>query len=989
MKKILSLILTISMLLSAVPAFADSFSDVEDSEAIDVVTGLGIMNGNSDGTFLPDDNLTRADFAQIIANIYHYGSTDDGVTEWKQSFFDGALEENNLIPEDVMNMQSGNLFDDVSSGSENYKAIELVYSMGIMVGVGNGNFEPDSNVTVEQALKVILTMMGYGYQAALKGGYPNGYRTISSEKGLTGGIDDLSKYATRRDIAQILYNALDVELMQLVTENGRISYKQIKGDTFLTKLLEIESKNGRITDNGCTSLTEAESPYGDFIVVNDQKYMLNDNTQYAAEYIGRSVKYYYSIGDDNDGELVYVRPDGRDEAVTFDIKDFEKYENSQLVYFDGNRNKTLNLKSTPFIIKNGAAVSEFSGEDFKFNYGTVTVVKPKGESRADLIIIKTMRNFNIDSVDLTNQKIYSSTSPMGKYLDLNTDNKRIAVYNANGDKKGIEALYSGAVTTVCYGETAVEIYISEKTEQNIKVESTEPNENGETVIHSGDKEFIISKDYTDAGREMPKLGQTYKFKLDCLGYVVEITNVSSDYGVGFMNNVKTYEDDIGDVVRVSYFDMSTSKYQKGYLARKVKIIHTDDTVRTYKLDKASNAVYNVLDEYIHKVIDGKNERIGGVFRFKVNEDGEFTEIELAGVQENSNDNSSRLVEIKLDENAPNPHMYNGNAIMGGKAILTDSTKFLRCDYRASNFDSDAGYSFSRKGEYGEGGKYDMRLYSTVKNSPVADYVIHTADASSGITVGNEQKIGIITDLYEGLNADEDAAAFVTIGTNDYEIEDGAFGAGNVKNAQGAAFYTDGNGVRHDFVIETGDIIRYAVNSDGRINEVQLLYDANADYSSGITINSKVYKGFSKHGNIAGCVDGYYEDVYANSNPFIKNEKGDGFSKDAYGWAYYNGDMRVMIGSVLGAGSGYITTTTRNLKENPGTVTNGFDGVYTTNLYNITTFTLVTVSSRNKVTVSTNSTSDLRSYLAAGYDCDKIIITSRIGRAVNAVVYRYE
>ncbi len=977
------------MLLSAIPIFADSFSDVEDSVAIDVVSGLGIMNGNTDGTFLPDDNLTRADFAQIIANIYHYGSTDDGITEWKQSFFDGVLEETDLIPEDVMNMTTDDIFDDVSSSSETYKAIALVNSLGIMVGVGNGNFEPDANVTVEQALKVILTMMGYGYQAALKGGYPNGYRAISSEKGLTDGIDNISKYATRRDIAQILYNALDVELMQLVTEDGRISYKQIKGDTFLTKLLEIDSKNGRITNNGNTSLTEAELPYGDFIIVNDQKYMLNDDMQYASEYIGRSVKYYYSISDDNEGELIYVRPDGKDNAVTFDINDFEKYENSQIVYFDGNRDKTVNLKSTPFVIKNGAALSEFSEDDFKFNYGTVTVVRPQKENRADLIIIKTMQNFNIDSVDSANEIIYSASSPMGKSLNINTDSKRVTVYNSIGDKKGIEALYSGAVTTICYGENVVEIYISEKTEQNIKVDGTKTNDNDEYVIHSGDKEFIISKDYTDMGKELPKPGQTYKFKLDCLGNVVGITNVSADYGVAFMNNVKTYEDDIGNVVRVSYFDMSTSKYQKGYLAQKVKIINTDDSSKTYNLGKASNAAFNVLDEYIHKVIDGKNERVGGMFRYKANEDGEFTEIELAGVQEDSSDDSSRLVEIKLDESGSNPHMYNGNSVIGGKAIVTDSTKFLRCDYRASNFDSDAGYSLSRRNEYREGGIYDMRLYSTVKNSPVAEYVIHTADAASGITVDNDQKIGIITDMYEGLNDDDDGAMFVKMGTNDYEVEDGVFDVGNVKNVQGATYYTDGNGARHDFEIETGDIIRYALNSDGRINEIQLLYDANADYSSGITINSKVYKGFSSHGNIAGCVDGYYEDIYANSNPFVKDEKGDGFSTDAYAWTYYNGNMRVMIGSVLRVGSGYITTTTRNLKENPGTVTNGFDGVYTTNLYNRTTFTLVTVSGRNKVTVSTNSTSDLRSYLSAGSGCDKIIITSRLGGAVNAVVYRYE
>ena len=74
MKKFLSLVLTLALALSlvTVSAGATDFEDDGDityQEAIDVIAGLGIVDGYSDGTFGPDEVLTRGAAAKIICNL--------------------------------------------------------------------------------------------------------------------------------------------------------------------------------------------------------------------------------------------------------------------------------------------------------------------------------------------------------------------------------------------------------------------------------------------------------------------------------------------------------------------------------------------------------------------------------------------------------------------------------------------------------------------------------------------------------------------------------------------------------------------------------------------------------------------------------------------------------------------------------------------------------------------------------------------------------
>lgn len=992
MKKIISILITLCLVTAALPSQAMTFSDVENSVAIDVVTGLGIMSGNTDGTFLPDDNMTRADFAQVAAQIYNYGQDENAVAEWKREFFEGAFEETQLIPPEVMNQDSSELFSDVSAEMDAYNAITLVSQKNIMVGNGNGEFEPDGNITVEQAIKVMVSMLGYATQAGRKGGYPNGYISVATELGLIKGLKNFSEYATREDIAVLIYNALDVELMQMsLVSDGYVEYGTIEDETFLTKLLNLTHEEGRMTDNGYTALSE-KSAYGSgFVVVNDKKFRVTDENEYIRDFLGRDIEIYYSLDEDRD-DIIYARLTNKDEAVTFTGSEFEDYTNSQVIYSpDNGGSKTVNTIAAPFMVKNNTAHSSFDNSIFDFNYGTVTVITPEGSGKADLIILKSYTNFNISFVDLINNNIHSATSLLGNTVSIDEDEKDVKIYDALGQESSVAILSSGVVTSICMGDSVVEIYVSDIIESDFYITGMRTNDNGEHIISGNDKSYAISSDYLKSnGGVLPLAGNSYKLYIDMFGKVVDIKATAGEYKVGFLNNVKRLDpEDSGEyTVRITYYDLTSARIEYVFTADKVSLIDTNGDKRTYNMEKDSEKLYNILYSYIMST-DG-TVRMGGMFRYKLNEEGQFSELEIAGELENSTDDSSRLVMIA---HHPNGGVSGGNGMLCGDIIYGSGTTIIKCNYNSERFDTSDGYTIEKGGSISEGTKKtEIRAYATKNNSSFADYIIMTEEVDSFIS-SESHRVGIVTNLYKGINADDEAVDYITLGSNQYELAEGILTAGKVKNMQGKASYTDGNGTEHFFEIEKGDLVRYAFNGENKINQIVLVYDADADYSSGVKVGETVYNGWSKRGNLAGCFDGVHTTggVQMFSNPFIIKHESSSDTPDfpnPYNWVSgYNGNMRVIMASVVRKGDGYIVVTSRNLQENPADIEFGGDGVYPTDLYKVTNCTVVTIDN-NRVTVETQGVSDLRDYASMGTSCDRIFITSRLGGTRNAIVYRY-
>lgn len=136
MKKTLSIILALAMVLALLPtvALADYYDDTDGhwaEEAINKWTDVHVVNGEGDGGFHPDAELTRAEGAQIFVNLLQLsdlydlsGYTDVPVDEWY------------------------------------YPTMSKIVASGIMGGMSFTTLEPDTSMTREMLFVMIARTLG-------------------------------------------------------------------------------------------------------------------------------------------------------------------------------------------------------------------------------------------------------------------------------------------------------------------------------------------------------------------------------------------------------------------------------------------------------------------------------------------------------------------------------------------------------------------------------------------------------------------------------------------------------------------------------------------------------------------------------------------------------------------------------------------------------------------------------------------------------------
>ena len=74
LKKVISAIAALAVSASSIVAFAAGYPDVPETasykQAVTELTALGIVEGTDNGTFEPDQNVTRAQIAKMIVAAF-------------------------------------------------------------------------------------------------------------------------------------------------------------------------------------------------------------------------------------------------------------------------------------------------------------------------------------------------------------------------------------------------------------------------------------------------------------------------------------------------------------------------------------------------------------------------------------------------------------------------------------------------------------------------------------------------------------------------------------------------------------------------------------------------------------------------------------------------------------------------------------------------------------------------------------------------------
>ena len=135
----LAVVLTALLAVSAVFAKAPkSFSDLKTShwcyEKIMDFLGRGFVDGYEDGTFRPDQTITRAEFVKIVNNFFGYDSTP---------------EEN-----------AKSSFSDVSEEDWYFGYVEEAVENGYIKGYTDGTFRPFETIRRQEATVILSRILG-------------------------------------------------------------------------------------------------------------------------------------------------------------------------------------------------------------------------------------------------------------------------------------------------------------------------------------------------------------------------------------------------------------------------------------------------------------------------------------------------------------------------------------------------------------------------------------------------------------------------------------------------------------------------------------------------------------------------------------------------------------------------------------------------------------------------------------------------------------
>ena len=230
-KKVLSLVLCVAMLLSVMvmgtgAAFTDQ-DEISDNyaEAAEVLTGMGIIQGYDDGSFLPQRNINRA---QVATMIYRAATGD--VTDSKISQFVGE-----------------DLFDDVNADDWFAGYVNYCGNAEYIKGFTPDTFGPYKQVTGYQVLAMILRAVGYDENDEYTGDqWTLRVAATAREQGLLDNLNpdtNLAEPATRELVAQLIFEAIQIDTVRYSPAAGAYRPSTTPASSLGEQVFDLDNRN--------------------------------------------------------------------------------------------------------------------------------------------------------------------------------------------------------------------------------------------------------------------------------------------------------------------------------------------------------------------------------------------------------------------------------------------------------------------------------------------------------------------------------------------------------------------------------------------------------------------------------------------------------------------------------------------------------------------------------------------------------------------------
>ena len=597
LKRALSLALAAIMLIGmmVVSASAASYNDLTDKDqivnkdAVSMLVTLGVIEGKPDGSYAPTEGVDRAQMAKMISVIMNQGVDN------------GALYENS--PSGLTDISSH-----WAKGHINY-----CYTTGIIAGRGNGKFDPDAGVTGSEAAKMLL--VAAGYDPAIEGltgtDWEINTNALASKLGIFRNFKgSVAEPLSRDNAALLIYNALDVEMIESYTNNGyAMAYSDAR--TILSSMYGVYKVEGVVVGNKWAELdkTDSDSALKDGKTVLDNVVLYSSTTSNTTkdEGVAQSGKIAFNVD---------TPVDFLGKTVTMYIEKTTILSDSKVLGVSTKDdvnviNATAATQSTVKDYLKGTGVAVTKGTEFYVNYGYC-----KTEEDAHNLIndysyaANNSDKFNLNGVDVEiidnnndgdAEYVLFTRETLSEVRTYSEKNETISFYAPGYDKNNElanktvtetedfeDVVFNDEVTTddlILYVQYGGRTYISAPEVVTGKMTRVDRDKADELFITVDGEEYrqsyildaasLVDVDLTrfdiaDAKNE-PGFDNSYDFVLDSNGYVIAVRPAEEI--------VTNYALVIDSAWTLNALDRSGQ----------VKILMTDGTVKTYSINWKNSA----------------------------------------------------------------------------------------------------------------------------------------------------------------------------------------------------------------------------------------------------------------------------------------------------------------------------------------------------------------------------------------------------------------
>lgn len=382
---------------------------------------LGVIKGFEDGTIRPESEVTRAQFATIVALELGLGDVSPSPTKFKD------------VP--ATHWASG--------------AINLAVGKGIIVGYPDGTFKPDQPVSFAEASAMLMQMLGYA-PAMAGGSWPATPLSLAATNGVSQGIHlGANDKTPRGEVIEMAVNALTAPIMEQDTWGTDTTYVRRNGvgdkKTILSEVWDIDVMDKEYNDNKTdwddTMPTVSKTPRFDLAGLDSNK--INFSGSIASgdfkvnslfdpnQFMGQEAEVWV---DRDDLKVYYIGPTD-DQTVYYDTVD--SFPTGQIKLDARDDEYDLTDSTNVYINTLG-----------KTTWGALKALANFDDLKADLIdadvkVVLKDDNSTVDTMIFTDYYVtksgndnYSTLS--GFVKDVNADDETLNYYDKGGDETSLD-----------------------------------------------------------------------------------------------------------------------------------------------------------------------------------------------------------------------------------------------------------------------------------------------------------------------------------------------------------------------------------------------------------------------------------------------------------------------------------------------------------------------------------------------------------------------